>query len=78
MPIEKGPRFAQGDLYVDYPFEDVMYRWDHLKQQVFVKFDGQAESPEPVPHDNRLFNDSLLFGDEINQAAYLKGRDRAP
>jgi hypothetical protein len=74
MPIEKGEKFAKGDLFIDYPFEDVMYRWDHLQQRIFVKFYGEPESPNTVPHDNRLFNDALLYGDEISQEDYSLGK----
>jgi hypothetical protein len=74
MPIEKGERFAKGDLFIDYPFEDVMYRWDHLQKSIFVKFYGEPESPHAVPHDNRLFTDALLYGDEISREDYSRGK----
>lgn len=74
MPIDIGQRLAQGDVYLDYDFEDVMFRWDHQRRLIFVKFDGETEKQQPVSHDNRLFNDALRFGKEISEAVYLNGR----
>ncbi len=47
-----------------------MFRWDHQARKIYVCFYGDGESPEPVPHDNRLFNDALLYGDEIDRLQY--------
>jgi len=74
MSISKGEKFAKQDVYVDYAFEDVMFRWDHKRSEIFVKFYGEPENKELVPHDNRLFNDALLYGEEITQEQYLKGK----
>lgn len=74
MAIEKGDHFSDRDVYIDYPFEQVMYHWDYKNKKVYVKFYGENEKPEPVPHDNRLFNDALLAGQEITQDEYTKGK----
>ncbi|TDM05468.1 MAG: hypothetical protein C4K60_11865 [Ideonella sp. MAG2] len=66
---------AGRDVYIDYPYESVMFRWEHLTQRVYKKFYGQVESANPVPHDNRLYNDAILCGDEIDAAAYLQGKE---
>ena len=73
MGVNKGEPFARGDIYVDYPFEDVMFRWDHLERKAYRKFYGKAETG-PIPHDNRLYNEALCFGDEISREAYLAGK----
>ena len=70
MPVEKGSTFDARDVFIDYPFEEVMFRWDHQARKIYVCFYGDGESPEPVPHDNRLFNDALLCGDEIDRLQY--------
>jgi hypothetical protein len=72
MPINKGEIFEKRDVYIDYPFEKVMYRWDHVAKKIYVCFYGSRESSGPVPHDNRLFNDALLNGDEITRQQYEK------
>lgn len=74
MGINKGEKFAKQDVYVDYAFEGVMYRCDHKRSDVFVKFYGKPESEHLVPQDNRLFNDALLYGEEITQEQYLQGK----
>lgn len=73
MPINKGMVFSEKDVYIDYPFESVMYRWDYKERKTYVKFYGEQECPVPVPHDNRLFNDALLSGSEITREEYLMG-----
>lgn len=76
MPIEKGPHFNTRDIFVDYPFEEVMYRWDHKRKEIFVKFYGASESEKPVERSNRLFNDALLSGEEITEQQYANGKAR--
>ncbi len=75
MAISKGELFANQDVYIDYPFEDVMYRWDHKAEKVYVKFYGEKEVTDPVPHDNRLFNEAILSGNEITQEEYFAGKE---
>lgn len=77
MGITKGVRFGREDIYVDYPFEEVMFRWDHKDHKIYRKFYDKVESG-PVPHDNPLFNESLRFGDEITRDAYLDGKHSSP
>ena len=74
MAINKGELFSRQDVYIDYPFEGVMYRWDHKAEKIYVKFYGEKEKSEPVPYDNRLFNDALLSGQEIPIEVYMKGK----
>jgi hypothetical protein len=70
MGIDKGPHFNVRDICVDYAFEEVRFRWDHVARKIYRKFYRESESTEPVPHDNRLFKDALRFGDEITRDAY--------
>lgn len=76
MPIEKGPIFAAGDVYIDYPFEEVMFRWDRAEEKIYRRFYGSREDG-PVSHDNRLCNDALLYGEQISREVYLKGKARS-
>jgi hypothetical protein len=73
MKEGKGELFARGDVYIDYPFEEVMFRWDHGAMKVYRRFYGEDESPDPVAHDNRLFNDAIQFGDQITREQYERG-----
>jgi hypothetical protein len=74
MGIEKGKHFQARAVFVDYPFESVMFRWDHETRQVFRKFYGQQEEPTPIPHDNRLYNEALTDGEEITAMQYATGK----
>ncbi len=73
MGMHKGEAFASRDIYLDYDFEAVTYRWDHRTALIYVRFYGTAECPEPVAYHNRLFNDALRFGREINREEYERG-----
>jgi len=33
MAINKGETFVNRDVYIDYSFETVMYRWDHKEKK---------------------------------------------
>jgi uncharacterized protein len=77
MGISKGERFGREDIYVDYPFEEVMFRWDHTSRKVYRRFYDKAESG-PVPHDNGLYNQALQFGDEIQRDVYIAGKRSSP
>jgi hypothetical protein len=74
MPLNKGGLFAAGDVFIDYPYESVMFRWDHSSEQIFSRFYGEEESAAPVAHDQRLFNDAILFGHEITSKEYFDGK----
>lgn len=70
MGISKGPRFGSEDIYVDYPFEDVLFRWNHKEERIYRKFYSENEDQESIPQDNRLWNDALLYGNEITREEY--------
>lgn len=74
MGVCKGERFIHEDIYVDYPFENVMFRWSCSEKNIYRKFYGENEFIDPVPHDNKLFNNALCFGDEITKEVYLIGK----
>lgn len=68
--------FASRDVFLDYAYEAVTFRWDPRTGTVFRKFYGAAESEQSVPADNRLYNDAVLYGREISKEQYEKGFDR--
>jgi hypothetical protein len=76
MPVSKGELFDKQDVYIDYDFEEVMYRYDLKTRKRYVKFYGKEESPYVVPHDNRLYNDALLYGEQITKEEYEKGKPK--
>ena len=62
------------DVYIDYPFEEVMFRRMKKDGSIYRKFYGEDEFAKSIPHDNRLYNDALLSGDEITQKEYEAGK----
>ena len=71
MPINKGKAFSEGDVYIDYPYEDVMFRWEHATKKIYRKFYGKEESSDPVPEDNRLLNEAISAGEKITREEYF-------
>jgi ribosomal protein S24E len=64
------------DVFIDYNFEEVMYRWDHREKKIYVKFYGALERTEPVAPDHRLYREALCSGQEITREQYEKGFPR--
>ncbi|WP_444921821.1 hypothetical protein ACJJID_05475 [Microbulbifer sp. CnH-101-G] len=73
MSIKTGEYLNLKNIYIDYSFESVMFRRDKKTKNIYRKFYGKKEHPAPIPHTNRLFNDALLYGQEITKEEYLKG-----
>ncbi len=74
MAIKTGKYLNTKNIYIDYPFEKVMFRRMKTDGSIYRKFYGEEESPDSVSHDNKLFNDALLSGDEITQEKYMIGK----
>jgi hypothetical protein len=64
--------FASRDIFIDYPFEGAMFRWDHEKQRVFRRFYREREVE--IPQDSDLFTQAIIAGREITKDEYLSGR----
>jgi len=74
MAIKTGEYLNTKEIYIDYPFEEVMFRRNNKNGSVYRKFYGEKESAEPIPHNNKLYNDALLSGNEITHDEYKKGK----
>jgi hypothetical protein len=74
MGISKADLQPGRDIHIDYPFEEVMFKWDSTALAIYRKFYGEPEGEKPVPHDNRLFHDALSFGDEVSRDVYVAGK----
>ena len=73
LGILKGERFSQGDLFIDYPSESVMFRWELAGRRYYRRFYGEPAETE-VRSDNNLLNEAIRFGVEIDGATYAAGR----
>lgn len=61
--------FQQGDVYIDYPFEDAKFRYDHATSDVFGRFNNGDEVAVGYPND--LFRDAMRSGIQIDREQYF-------
>ncbi len=76
MPVELGPYLDTKDIYIDYPFELVMFRRMKGSGSVYRKFYGEAEFTEVIDGGNELYREALRFGEEITQEDYDIGKSQ--
>ncbi len=64
--------FREGhDVYIDYPFEDAMFRYEYQTGKVFRKFYGEAEVE--VDRTSNLFHEAISAGQQITAEKYAQG-----
>ncbi len=70
VPLEV---FREGhDVYIDYPFEDAMFRYEYQTGKVFRKFYGEAEVE--VGYTSNLFREAISAGQQITAGQYAQGK----
>lgn len=72
---DKGEFFQGQDRYLLEPFERALFRWDHRSRTVWMKLSGQPSEVQVRP-DNRVFNEAILVGQEVDQSFYDVGLTR--
>lgn len=68
-------RFNTQDLFIDYEYEVVMFRWDYKLKKAFRKFYGESDE-SPIDYENGLFNEALVRGQEVALTVYTTGKSR--
>ncbi len=64
--------FQQGqDVFIDYPYEDAMFRYEHRTGRVFRKFYGQPEVE--IDRSSTLFHEAISGGQQITARRYEQG-----
>ena len=61
--------FRNRDIYIDYPFEDCMFRWEKETQKVYRRKYGNREVE--IDHTSKIFNEAISAGREIDRDAYF-------
>jgi len=61
--------FRKGDVYMDYPFEDLKFRFDKAANKVFVRRYGKPEVE--IKQSNEHFNEAIQAGNVITKEQYL-------
>jgi len=69
--------FRGGDLYIEYAFEDVLFRYEKETARFFRKFYNQSHEHE-VPHDSKLLCEAECSGVLTTAERYLTGGAPAP
>ena len=65
MPVPM-TAFQNPQVLIDYPFEQVKFRWQHGK--VWAKFHGEPE--QPWPPTSHLFHEAILGGTLVTKEQY--------
>jgi hypothetical protein len=60
--------FQKGDVYIDFPAEDVKFRYEKQTGKVFRRFYGQPEVE--IDRSSNLFRDAISSGTQISPDEY--------
>jgi len=71
----KTEEFLKGDVYIDFPYEEVMFHFVKDSGKIFRKFYGDPLEDE-VPHTSKLFAEAQIAGDLITAEQYLRGKEK--
>ena len=70
--------FGNGvDVFIDYGFEELTFGWEAATGKIFRKFYGAEEEPLPIDPTNRLYNEAVDLGNEIDLETYSRSRTRS-
>jgi hypothetical protein len=61
--------FQQGDVYIDYPFEDTKFRYAQATSRVYGRFNNREEVE--VGYTNDLFCDAMRSGAQFDREQYF-------
>lgn len=67
--------FIDGDVYIDYPYERVKFRWEHATKTVYQWWYFEATETQ-IRHDAELYNEAHSGGFAITREEYY--RDEPP
>ena len=67
MPVPLG-KLQQGDVYIDYMFEDAKFRYEKQTEKVYRRFYGETEVE--IRPDSDIYNQAILSGREITRDEY--------
>jgi len=61
--------FQKGDVFLDYPFEEIKFRFDKASNKVFARRYGQAEVE--IKQTNAHFNEAISSGKVVTKEQYF-------
>ena len=62
--------FIEGDVYIDYPYEDAKFRFERATLKVFRRFYGEPE--DEIPPSSNLYNEAISAGEQITREDYSR------
>ena len=62
--------FSEGDVYIDYPFEEAKFRFHKKTGKIYRRFYCQAEVE--IEPSSSLYNDAICAGNQIAPEEYLQ------
>ena len=62
--------FIEGDVYIDYAFEQVKFRWDKKLEKVYCRRKGEPE--EECDPTWSLYKDAIRTGKQITREEYFR------
>jgi hypothetical protein len=62
--------FREGDVYIDYPYEDAKFRWEKKTGKVYRRFYDEQEIE--IDHTSKLFNEAISGGFQITREEYFQ------
>ncbi len=64
--------FLKGDVYIDYPYEEVKFRYEKATNKVYRRWYGETEME--IPMTSELYNESHSGGWQITREDYFRDK----
>lgn len=68
--------FRAGDVFIDFPYEDAMFRFESVTGRIFRKFYGEEEVE--IARDSKLFHEAISAGEVTTPEHYALGLPGPP
>jgi GNAT superfamily N-acetyltransferase len=75
MPIPSDA-FERGDVYIDYAFENALFRYENATGKVYRRFYNERE--DEVPPSSELYTQAIMSGRAITRDEYYADPDTPP
>ncbi len=72
--IDADACFESDEAFIDYDFEEVMYRWSKSDKKFYMKFYGERHEQGEANPKGKIFTDALMYGIQISREEYDRGR----
>jgi len=61
--------FREGDVYIDFPYEEVMFHYEKKTGKLFRKAYGSPAEDE-IPHNLKIYADARSTGEQTTAEVY--------